>query len=364
MAKLRESNPLREEEEWLLDEVWAAIDAEEKLPPGIELAFCPTGPGGGVDNSCSSKDGGGGPDYSGPHAEKLHELDESISKAVKAREEAKANIKAAKASGDKKELSYWRKVRLKANKEIEALQQEKIKLGGKAEYKTYQKKFSAGQIQKLTGKAKTDAISHNAAATATVKGDAAKTVFDDKGNVKESCCIDPGMQPTAEMNERVYKQFLGFDQKLETSERNAILNYSGSGYASINNKLRSSKGKEVSETIKNMDKAFKKAPALTEDLVVRRGVGSSGGVFDKLQTGDVFQDHGFVSTSAKPGGGFSKSTSIHIRVPKGAKGIYMDSKLSLHSSEREFLLPRGSKFRVTGVKTVGGKRQVQMEYLL
>ncbi len=336
------------------------------LPQTIELAFCPTGPGGGVDNSCSSSEGGGGGGYSGANAKALKGLDDNIAKAIKMREKAKAGIKAAKASGDKKALSRYRKLRAQANKQIEAYQQEKVKLGGKAEHKTYQKvKAAQKKIAKMpAGPEKTAAISENAKSVPTVKGEAAKTTFNALGVVTSSCCIDPEMKTTKGMQSAVRRQFADFHEQLGAGETNALLSYSGVGYTSINQGLRDSKGTKVTARIAKMDDAFAKAPALEQDIVVARGTSSGGGRWAKLKTGDVFQDHGFVSTSVNSGKAFSGSTQIKIRVPKGSKGIFMNELLSEHSNEREYLLPRSSKFRITGVEVNNaGVRNIQMEYI-
>lgn len=68
---------------------------------GIELAFCPTGPGGGVNPSCGK---GGG----------------SLKTLLSQRDAVKAQIKAIKATGNNKGLAAARRLRASLNKQIEA----------------------------------------------------------------------------------------------------------------------------------------------------------------------------------------------------------------------------------------------------
>jgi hypothetical protein len=67
----------------------------------------------------------------------------------------------------------------------------------------------------------------------------------------------------------------------------------------------------------------------------------------KLWPGKVLTDKGFASTSVNVGGGFGGQKLV-IRVPKGAKGLFV-RPLSHYAGEDEFLLPRNSKFKVISV---------------
>lgn len=80
-----------------------AKTSTKSLPKGvISLAFCPTGPGGGVDNSCSSKDGGGG---------------SARDALVKERDEIMKQIVAARQAG-KTPSARLKRERARLNKEL------------------------------------------------------------------------------------------------------------------------------------------------------------------------------------------------------------------------------------------------------
>lgn len=111
--------------------------------------------------------------------------------------------------------------------------------------------------------------------------------------------------------------------------------------------------------VRSLDEAIASSPA-PRDMVVYRGI--NGGPHDgkvdlsTLKVGDFFVDHGFVSTSADPeiGSEFSKGfnqgdgVELVITVPVGQPAAPVPSEFG---REREFLLPRGSRFRVDRVET-------------
>jgi hypothetical protein len=79
-----------------------------------------------------------------------------------------------------------------------------------------------------------------------------------------------------------------------------------------------------------------------------------------LKEGDTFIDKGFTSTSTDKGvalqftnydsSGFGPNAAlIHIKAPKGTKGLDID-KLFDEPFESEVVLPRGTKFTVNSVK--------------
>jgi hypothetical protein len=144
---------------------------------------------------------------------------------------------------------------------------------------------------------------------------------------------------------------------LTWDEHSAIRGYQETSDG-LNSTLRMSKGQNLTPRIKRIDAAMQKAPGMTYDTEVYRGVGSSqaaeairaGGI------GSIYVDHAFFSTSFDPGraagfAGFSGNI-LTIKVPKGFRAIDMNKALgakSVHKHERELLLPRGTKFRVTKI---------------
>lgn len=132
-----------------------------------------------------------------------------------------------------------------------------------------------------------------------------------------------------------------FTSKLTSSEKNAALSYSGSGYGEMNGGLR--KGMLDGATkakIEHLDAAINKHPAKT-DMIVHRGTGGTD-VYSKMKAGDQFVEHGYSSTSAGSKAAFSSNpVNFVIHVPKGHPAAPIPSK---HPGENEVLLPRGTKF--------------------
>jgi DNA-binding CsgD family transcriptional regulator len=144
-----------------------------------------------------------------------------------------------------------------------------------------------------------------------------------------------------------YKQYLN---TLPHDEKSVVQKYTGSWYATANSALRKEARMtpKLKEDIEALDRALDKGSA-PHDLTVVRGLGSfqydvSPG---KLWPGKVLTDKGFASTSVNVGGGFGGQKLV-IRVPKGAKGLFV-RPLSHYAGEDEFLLPRNSKFKVISV---------------
>lgn len=140
--------------------------------------------------------------------------------------------------------------------------------------------------------------------------------------------------------------------------KGAIKYYTGSGYTSINGYLRTGKvnddlpseyqEQQLTKHIEALDKVFDVMPPTTQSLIVRRGSNHGEKLFGKYvggAVGKVFKDNGFVSTSTN--GGFGGDTKIQIHVPAGAKVLKVgDYGGKFKHDETEFLLPRGSRFRV------------------
>jgi hypothetical protein len=125
-------------------------------------------------------------------------------------------------------------------------------------------------------------------------------------------------------------------------------------YTAVNTNLR--EGGIVSDTVKDVDEAFKEAPKLKEPTAVYRGLRSSE-FFGSLKPGDVVTDKGFVSTTADPDTarnyasqlagrlfrtGVPQATIVRIKLPKGTR--YLPGA----PGHTELVLNRGSRFRVIG----------------
>lgn len=140
---------------------------------------------------------------------------------------------------------------------------------------------------------------------------------------------------------------------LTPAESKAAQRYTGSTYRDINSALR--KG-STHHLVPSIDAAIAKTAA-TQKMVVVRGVSSSGMSSwlavsgGELKVGAVIKDKGFVSTtrvasvaSSFAGGG--TGFGLKINIPKGSKILPLKS-ISNYAQEDEFLLPRGSAFKIT-----------------
>lgn len=148
-------------------------------------------------------------------------------------------------------------------------------------------------------------------------------------------------------------------------QKNAISEYTGSAYGPINKLLRagqSVEGSHYKHVILNLDAALASVVIPFDVTLYRSGTRK----FDlKTPVGSVITDLGFVSTStdlafAK---GWNAGVFMEIRCRKGSRGGYVYLHSS-HKTEREVMLPRGSRFRVISVeKQPGQKPHVVLELL-
>ena len=146
----------------------------------------------------------------------------------------------------------------------------------------------------------------------------------------------------------------------DSTEIDAIQNYTGDGYQAINRYLY--KGHDdgatpdddayLTNTINALDSAFEETSA-PFDYTVYSGLSSRYNP-DKFQINGEYIFRGYVSTSLDFDtaiGGFAdvgdteQPVVLQIEIKKGQKSIYLDA-ISDNSGERETLLPRGSKIKV------------------
>ena len=185
------------------------------------------------------------------------------------------------------------------------------------------------------------------------------------------------MEPDAAFD----SSYQNWRKQINSSEKNEIEEYTGSGYVSINGVLRetSNPPSQVKDSYlaraDNISSALSKFE-LNDNIVVFRGVnldafGLSGGddMFStatekgmKALVGTTFVDKGFMSTSAVKSAAFnSKDARISINVPKGkGRGAWV-KPLSTYSYENEFLLQKGSGLKITKVEKVGGHWEIQAD---
>lgn len=179
---------------------------------------------------------------------------------------------------------------------------------------------------------------------------------------------------------------LGWAKSIPREQRDSLLLYSSNAYHNINAHLRSdlplSDSSNVSDYITDIDAAMNTAPPLIQEGTVFRGMDLRGFT---PEVGATFTDKGFVSTSldiaagerfaeiaAERGReGITDIAIAEIRVPSGTRAVPMFKVWEAHSKtsdmatrEREILLPRGSRFRVTKVgRDSKGRRRLLLELL-
>ena len=110
---------------------------------------------------------------------------------------------------------------------------------------------------------------------------------------------------------------------------------------------------------------------LTANTEVYRGVtGKHAGAIKSMSPGDTMVDHGFMSTSSSPSAaslfaeesGGTTLTVMRVRVPAGTKAVPLSKYKAGLGDERELLLQRGTKMRMTGRSIIGsGISVIDME---
>lgn len=181
----------------------------------------------------------------------------------------------------------------------------------------------------------------------------------------------PQSVDNADLSRHMRAEFGEWDRKLPEEQREAIEAYTNTGYISIASDLR--KGKTDRPYVKEIDEAIESHPGISEDTLVYRGVygrEAYGLPRGSEAVGLVGEEKGFMSTSIrvrtsaafaqKPVGWaddlpdnpnafvFSDdSAMLRITIPKGTKaGTGL-------SGEFEYILARGTKFRITGYAKMG-----------
>lgn len=152
-------------------------------------------------------------------------------------------------------------------------------------------------------------------------------------------------------------------QEITPEEINASQRYGFGGYEAINKHHRGIPfEKNEYGTPEEQDPAT--APRLSKhldsiiskhtiknNLHVWRGIDDKAKEKLKLGVHSIIHDKGYVSTSLDPRVSQGEGSHImHIKVPKGSKGLHLNSYPEIHSfpEEHEVLLPRGSRFKYEG----------------
>jgi hypothetical protein len=135
--------------------------------------------------------------------------------------------------------------------------------------------------------------------------------------------------------------------------------YSGHSYTIINRYYRggatSEEPKGYGSLLANLDSAFKRRAArVPSDVEVLRFVSEDHPLWELLKYGQLTegvetQDLGYMSTSIHNDFDWEGRLRIRIKVPKGTPAIYLSGSFSHFPEEKELLLNRGTRLRVTKV---------------
>ncbi len=159
----------------------------------------------------------------------------------------------------------------------------------------------------------------------------------------------------------------------------AMVDYADQGYQHVNYVLRAGNGntdelpdsvpgdsglipshysaQRVKKMLDGLDAAMDKSK-LTADVQVFRGVGKPGKTFGPAwqesgdNTGMTWVDHGYGSTTANESAvtkfaGYGAGVRMNITVPAGTPAIGIPTSMARIKAERELLLDRGLRYRVT-----------------
>ncbi len=162
----------------------------------------------------------------------------------------------------------------------------------------------------------------------------------------------------------------GWLSSLTDGERQSITDYTDVYYRAINGKLRKTLSKnllegweekiDIDRATDNISNAIKNY-RLNENIVVYRNCDDK--VFEKIRqnVGGVFKDDGFTSTSViARDRKFAGNYRLAIDVPAGTGvGAYIND-ISKKTTEYEFLLQKGTSFRVDSITEINGETWVRM----
>jgi hypothetical protein len=162
---------------------------------------------------------------------------------------------------------------------------------------------------------------------------------------------------------------------LTMEQERAINNYSGDDYSGINGYLRHEMTKKqveswdalsnmsLSEMIRNIDDALDEFE-LDAPIKVFRTCENDVLRNLKLEVGAKFRDDGFVSTSVLNEKVASGNIVMEINVPKGkGHGAWINPLSGAEDEEWEYLLPRGSEFKVKSITKRGEDTVVEMDWV-
>lgn len=174
---------------------------------------------------------------------------------------------------------------------------------------------------------------------------------------------------------------------LSPEQNSAMAYYQGNGYDNVNGLLWGASrdpvtgaiaygGKSLSATVQSLMDASKLFGA-PFDMISYRSANASHPLTAwaaSVSPGDLYVNKGFDSTSFSPDfdpvkGGGNAATRLVFNIPKGARGIYFNGtsgytdKDTGYTTEKEWLVPANSKWRVSGVSMQNGVKVVKVDLI-
>lgn len=149
-----------------------------------------------------------------------------------------------------------------------------------------------------------------------------------------------------------------------SSQRDALHSYTGGGYHGMNDYLR--RGGSLSDRTDVREAASGMNP-VPEPFLTRRGCDFRQFGLNSYEEavgliGKTVEDKGFLSTSAAGKSAFSGTVSLEVEVAAGTRGAYVQS-ISSFSSEREFIIAPGTKYKVLSVNRQGYQTLIRVRTL-
>lgn len=225
----------------------------------------------------------------------------------------------------------------------------------------YERRYGKGQAEKIT-----ERVTYNADAGIIKKADSDNfRKLETSKQVNDFFYYDGNERGLKAKKSSLHGQWL---DHLSPDERDAISWYTADGYGDINDYWRRRNGWEsipvdmVEDASKQIDAAISRF-TLKENILVQRGVDDFYGASIIGETdwneisetvGMIFQESGYTSTTAllKNSVATAKPYLFEIEIPAGkGRGAYVNKLAGLNEDvEYEFLIARGSKFKITGVE--------------
>lgn len=168
-----------------------------------------------------------------------------------------------------------------------------------------------------------------------------------------------------------HKERREFASMLDRKETDAAIFYSADGFIALNGAIRGGTigedlNADLRDVMSSLDAAITKG-MVKEDTYVARGITGkfTQTLLAAVKEGSVFEEPGYTSTSATEpfrGDGVDDAIKMRILLPKGSTAAPIPSAFN---NENEYLLPRGSRFRVVKIKDAGtdtnGGRLTEMD---